>query len=82
MMLTACSEPGCETLVLLDGHCTRHERRQARRLVSGSPLVPAVGAGTASAGGTMRLTSPVNGQDRELLNARVWSAQPYKAGFS
>lgn len=58
MMLTACSEPGCETFVLIGGRCTRHELRQARSvLATGRPFVATVGGGQVSADAIMRLAA-------------------------
>ena len=51
-MLTTCSEPGCETLVM-GGRCLEHESRPARAFVRGRPYAvgsPAVGLSQIEAG--------------------------------
>jgi hypothetical protein len=40
-MLTSCSEPGCETVVMDGGLCLAHESRVVRVFPRGRPFVPA-----------------------------------------
>jgi hypothetical protein len=39
IMLTTCSAPGCETIVMGSGRCVRHESHVARVFLRGRPFV-------------------------------------------
>jgi hypothetical protein len=76
-MLTTCSEPGCETLVM-GGRCLEHDQRPARVFVRGRPLVAAPrrvrgyghGVATLAAAGTARTIDARRGAHAGLERSR------------
>jgi hypothetical protein len=69
MMLTTCSDPGCETLVLGGGRCIEHELRQSRVFDRGRAFVATVGGGQASVRGGASFASAPNVRGRERRTA-------------